>query len=68
MVRLIVLPMAELALVLALGWLAGCLGSSPNAEFGDAGRYDSLVLARFWEPQARLLLRLLLGRRCDTTP
>ena len=26
--------------------------SSPNTEFGAAGAYDQLVLARFWEPQA----------------
>ena len=26
--------------------------SSPTTEFGVAGEYDSLVLARFWEPQA----------------
>eukprot|EP01049_Picozoa_sp_SAG25_P004278 SAG25_NODE_266_length_10666_cov_14.508943_9_plen_320_part_00 len=35
-----------------LGLVVAATVSSPTSQFGVAGVYDSLVLARFWEPQA----------------
>ena len=47
------LTTAALAAIPLLQLAAGGSGrSGPNGEFGAAGVYDSLVLARFWEPQA----------------
>ena len=39
-------------LSLLLAMASSTAGSSPATQFGTAGAYDSLVLARFWEPQA----------------